>query len=333
MEDHQPPQPPEAPEAPQAPAPAEQPITYVGGLGEAPRGRAWPFIALSAGLIVVAILTVAFWNPIKSLGRSAGANIAPYSIALTGAAWSANQKIVGVPVTFSVSLDNADRRSINGLKLQFTQIDRGWEILDASSAQSSADINGSSIFFPDVVKPGGAASIAVRLVADKPSDSQIDFTLTPGDSSTPARVQLPDGAVITTLALGAKVRNPVESDANARLTAIYDTRIPNGELAVWQIHVANTGPIAIKGIRLKFTEIPTGFQFRPPSDATVLPDGQTVQFDTTLPPGGQTILLMGLTPHGTGHFSIPIDVYLGQSTAPLSAANGGPPLSIDLTVE
>jgi hypothetical protein len=146
-------------------------------------------------------------------------------------------------------------------------------------------------------------------------------------------VQLPSGAVLTTLPLPVKVREPNEADANARLTAIYDTHITKGDLAIWQIHVANTGPIAINGIRLKFTDIPAGFDLRPESDAIILPDGQTVQFETTLQPGGQTILLMGLRPQVTGHYQIPILVYLGKSTAPLSSPNGGPPLSLDLTVD
>ena len=307
-------------------------ITYVGGLGEAPRRRMWPFILLGLVPVFLVILGVLLWSPIRSLGRNAGATIAPYSITLTGASWSANQKIVDVPVTFSVGLDNADQRPINGLTLQFTKLDRNWEIVDASSPQSSAQINGSSIVFSDLVKPGSSTTLAVAFIAHKAMDTEIDFTLTPGNSSTPANVQLRDGSVVTTLRLTAKVRDPVESDANARLTAIYDAHITKGEQAIWQIHVANTGPIAINGIRLKFTEIPNGFDFRASSDATILPDGQTVQFDTTLPPGGQTILLIGLKPQVSGHYQIPILVYLGQSTAPLSSANGGPPLSIDLTV-
>lgn len=323
---------PQSPEPPQAPAPPERPIRYVGGLGEAPRGPVWPYIVLGLIPVILAVAFVVWWNPIRSLGRNAGANIAPYSMSLTGAAWSANQKIVGVPVTFSISLDNADQRTIKGLTLHFTRLDRGWEIIDASSPQSNAEINGSSIFFSDVIKPGGSTTLAVRFLPDKAMDTEIDFTLTPGNASTPARVQLLDGTALTTLPLPVKVREPTEADANARLTAIYDTHITKGELAIWQIHVANTGPIAIDGIRLKFTDIPAGFDLRPESDATVLPDGQTVQFDTTLQPGGQTILVMGLRPQVTGHYQIPILVYLGKSTSPLSSANGGPPLSLDLTV-
>ncbi|HET9849703.1 MAG TPA: hypothetical protein VFR68_14240 [Candidatus Dormibacteraeota bacterium] len=324
---------PRAPEPPASPPAPDQPIRYVGGLGEVPRGPAWPFIVLGLIPLVLVIALVAWWNPIRSLGRSAGATIAPYSLFLTGASWSSDQKIVGVPVTFSLGLDNVDKRAIKGLTMKFTKLDSRWEIIDASSPQTSAQINGSSIFFPDVVKPGSSTTLAVRFLADKAMDTEIDFTLTPGDSSTPAHVQLRNGSSLSTLAIDGKVRDPIESDANAWLTAIYDTHIVKGQLAVWQIHVANTGPIAINGIRLKFTDIPSGFDFRAETSATVLPDGQTVQFDTTLPPGGQTILLIGLTPQITGHYQIPIEVYLGQSTAPLSSANGGPPLSLDLTVQ
>ena len=319
----------------QRPAEGQAPdqITYVGGLGETPRGRMWPFVVLGLAPVVLAILGIVLWNPIRSLGRNAGATVAPYSILLTTASWSDTQKITGVPVTFTIGLVNLDQRNINGLTLQFTKLDRNWEIVGATSPESKAQINGSSIFFSDVVKPGSSTTLAVEFLPDKAMDTEIDFTLTPGNSSTPANLQLRDGSVATTFGLPVKVRDPVESDADARLTALYDTHIPKGELAVWQIHVANTGPIAINGIRLKFTDVPNGFQLRPDPDGTILPDGQTVQFDAALPPGGQTILNMELTPQVSGHYQIPILVYLGKSTEPLSAADGGPPLSIDLTVD
>lgn len=312
--------------------PAE-PVRYVGGLADAPRPPAWPYVVLAGALVLLVAGGILLWNPIRSIGRRAGETIAPYSLALTAARWSSTQKISGVPLSLSLTVDNTDQRTVNGLTLNFTQLDRAWKLVDASSGRSGGEINGTSIFFADVITPGDSATLSVTLLPTRAMDSEIDFTLTPGPSTTPARVGLASGRVLTTLALGAKVREPTEADADARLTAIYDPQVPKDAITVWQIHVANSGPITIKGIRLRFPDTQSAFAFRIlPSQATVLSDGRTVQFQTTLPPGGQTVLLVGVLPKETGHFQIPLEVFLGDATQSISAANGGPPLSIDLTV-
>lgn len=311
----------------------EPPVEYVGGQSDAPRPRAWPYIVLAASLVVLVAGVVLLWNPIRSIGQRAGETIAPYSLALTAASWSSDQKISGVPVSFSLTVDNTDNRTFNGLTLHFVRLDPGWKLLDASSARSGGEIDGTSVYYADVIPRGGSATLSVTLVPSRAMDSVIGFTLIPAHGTTPSRVTLNDGRVITALALTAKVREPTVADADARLTAIYDPQVPVGQTAVWQIHVANTGPITIDGIRLRFVDIPAGFEFRIlPTQATVLPDGQTVQYQTTLPPGGQTILLVGVLPQQAGRYQIPVLVFLGQATQALSAANGGPPLSIDLTV-
>ncbi len=310
-----------------------EPVRYVGGLTDAPRPPAWPYVVLAGTLVLLMAGAVLLWNPIRSIGRQAGETIAPYSLALTAARWSSAQKISGVPLSLSLSVDNTDQRTVNGLTLNFTQLDRAWKLVDASSGRSNGEISGTSIFFADVIAPGDTATVSVTMLPTRAMDSEIDVTLTPGPSMTPARVTLASGRVLTTLPLGGKVREPTVADADARLTAIYDPQVQKDAVALWQIHVANSGPIAIEGIRLRFPNTQSAFEFRIlPSQATVLPDGRTVQFQTTLPPGGQTILLVGVVPRQTGHFQIPIEVFLGDATESISAANGGPPLSIDLTV-
>ncbi len=311
-----------------------EPVRYVGGLTDAPRPPAWPYVVMAGTLVLLLAGGVLLWNPIRSLGKRAGQSIAPYSLALTTATWSSTQKISGVPLSLSLAVDNTDQRTVNGLTLNFTQLDRAWKLVDASSGRSGGEINGTSIFFADVVPPGDSATMSVTLLPTSAMDSEIDFTLTPGPSMTPARITLSSGRVLTTLPLGAKVREPTEADADARLTTIYDPQIPKGQLALWQIHIANSGPITINGIRLRFpTGAQSSFAFSYlPSQARVLADGYTLYFATALPPGGQTILEVGVTPKQSGHFQIPIEVFLGEATTSISAANGGPPLSIDLTV-
>ena len=308
-----------------------EPISYVGGLGEPPRRRAWPFVALGLIPVVVAVAAVILWNPIRSLGRSAAETIAPYSMVLSAASWSSDQKIATVPITLSLTVGDVDKRTIEGITLRFTKLDRSWVILDATGGNEAAQINGTSIFFPKTVAPGDRTDLAITMLPTRAVDSEIDVTLGPDHLATAARIDF-NGTVLTHLAIDGKVRNPIASDADARLTALYNPQPTKGELAVWQIHVANTGPVTINGVRLRFTHVPTGLELQAGPQSIVLPDGRTVQFAATLPPGGQTVLLIGATPRQSGHFVIPVFVYLGESTQPLSSANGGPPLSIDLTV-
>lgn len=307
-------------------------ITYVGGLGEPPRRHIWPFVLAGFIPILAAIAVVVFWNQIRTAGGSLGETIAPYSMVLESGGWTSDTKIATVPDTLSLTLSNADQRTIDGITLRFIKLDKAWAITAASSGNTPAQVDGTTIFFPVAIRPRSSATIAVTLLPSKAMDSNVELTVSPGHSTTPAHVQLSDGSVATTLVADGKVRNPIESDADARLTAFYDPQPTPGQLSVWSIHVANTGPVSINGIRLRFPDIPTGLDMGVGSNGSVLPDGQTVQFDTTLLPGGQTVLQIGVTPHVSGHFVIPVLVYLGNSTQPLSAANGGPPLNIDLTV-
>jgi hypothetical protein len=315
------------------PEPPAEPVRYVGGMTDAPRPPAWPYVLIAGALVLLIVGGVLLWKPIRSLGQNAGETIAPYSLALSAFRWSSDQKIASVPLSFSLTVANSDQRTIHGVTMRFTRLDAPWKLLSASSANADGAISGTSIYFAGTIPPGGSASLSVGLLPTRAMDSEIDFTLTAGHGTTPARVQLGDGSVATMLAIGARVREPTQSDADARLTAFYDPQVAKDDVAVWQIHVANTGPIAINGIRLRFPDTQAAFEFRvSASQATVLSDGQTVEFPVVLPPGGQTILEVGVIPHQTGHFQLPMLVFLGEATQPMSAANGGPPLSIDLLV-
>ena len=312
--------------------PAE-PVRYVGGLTDAPRPPAWPYVVLAGALLLLVAGGILLWNPIRSVGRSAGSTIAPYSLSLTAVRWSSDQKISGVPVSLSLTVDNTDQRTVNGLTLTFVQLDQAWTVVRASSERSGGEIHGTSIFFADVIPSGGSTTMSVTLLPTAAMDTAVDFTLTPGQAKTPARIGLANGSAAATLALGAKVREPTAADADARLTAIYSPQVQIGQIEQWDIHVANIGPIEIDRIRLGFpANAGSLFEFRYlTTQAKNLPDG-TLEYSTVLPPGGQTILVIGVVPKETGHWTIPVQVYLGASALRVSAADGGPPLSIDLTV-
>jgi len=282
--------------------------------------------------VLLVIGVVVFWNPIRSLGRNAGKTIAPLSLTLVDIRWSSDQKIAGVPNTLALAIENSDQRTADGITLRFTRLDRAWQIVGASSGNAVAQVQGNSIFFAQGLPPHTRTTVAITLLPTKAMNSEIDLTLAPDHGNTGARLDLGNGSAVTTLKLSGNVRQPTESDADARLTALYPPDVPTGQPTFWTVHVANTGPVTINNIRLNFPDIPASFELSLPPQGSVLADGQTVQYQVTLPPGGQTVLQMEILPHQSGHFVIPVYVFLGASTVPLSAANGGPPLNIDVTV-
>ena len=176
-------------------------------------------------------------------------------------------------------------------------------------------------------------TLTVTMRPSAPPQADIGMTLSPGHEQSPANVQLPDGTSGTGLLITAKVRNPTDADADAQLTALYDPLPTKDQLSTWQIHVANTGPVPIDRVVISAPPAALGsFQFLITSQGSILQDGHTFQFDMSLPPGGQAVLLVGVVPHIAGHYQIPFDVFLQKSAQPLRSATGGPPITVDLTV-
>jgi len=145
-------------------------ITYVGGLGESPKRNVWPFVVLGLIPVVLAATAVALWNPIRSLGRTAGETIAPYSLTLESGGWSSDQKIATVPITLSLTVSNADQRTIDkalqlspksvevwGLKIEFAIEQRGdFSEFDRAIAQFKSGAQSS----PGALTAPSAADLA-----------------------------------------------------------------------------------------------------------------------------------------------------------------------------
>jgi hypothetical protein len=310
-----------------------EPIVYVGGLGEPPKRHVWPFALL--GLIpVAAVVAIAiFWTPIRSLGASAGRTVAPYSLSLDRVTWSSNDMIATVPVNLTLSVSNADQRTVHGITVRFVDLDRAWEIVGASSPNTVGDIQGKSIYFSNQLRSNESVTLTVTMRPSAATEADVGITLSAGHAQSPANVQLADGTSGTGILITAKVRNPTDADADAQLTALYDPLPAKDQLSTWQIHVANTGPVAINRVVISAPAAAlSSFQFLLTSQGSILQDGHTFQFDMALPPGGQAVLLIGVVPHVTGHYLIPFDVFLEKSAQPLRSATGGPPITVDLTV-
>jgi hypothetical protein len=196
----------------------EPPVEYVGGLSDdAPRARAWPFVAAAAALALVTIAVIVFWGPIRAAGRNAGESFAAYSMSLTSAKWPSDVQLTGVPTTLIMTLQNTDRRKLNGLTLRVANGNPGLTVVEAEPA---AEIGGSAIFFPQPVDPGKSETLSITFLAIQPMNSEIDFSLAAAHGANPAQVLTPDGTTVATeLAVAAKFRDPTDADANARLVA------------------------------------------------------------------------------------------------------------------
>jgi hypothetical protein len=298
----------------------EPPVEYAGGLSEDERRpRAWPFVAAAVALAAVIIAVIVFWGPIRAAGRSAGESFASYSMSLTSAKWPSDVQLTGVPTTLAMTLQNTDRRALNGVTLRVATPNPGLTVVQAGPA---AEIGGSAIFFPVSVAPGKSETLSVTFLAVKPMNGEIDFSLAAARGTNPAQVLTPDGTVATELAIAAKFRDPTDADANARLVAIYPSQVTTSASNPWVIHVTNTGPVPIRSVSLAFANPPTGFQLLSASPIPMVQPSGQLQFDVTLPPGGQITLILDVALQQAGAYQIPAGVYLNGATTPLSLDPG-----------
>lgn len=307
----------------------DEPVEYVGGLSDAQRPRAWPYVALAVALALVAVGALLFHNQIATGGRALGETVVPYSLDLTASQWSMDEKITGVPVTLTLQVQNTDRRTINGLTIRLIDLDPQ---LKLTGTKPAAEIQGTTIFFPEPLAPSKTETLSITLLPGHAGDWRFGVTITPDHGTTAARVQTADGTVLTTLHARAAVRDPKPSDASAQVTARWGPEVPVGGATTWQVMLTNDGPVTIPSVTLGFPEVPAGFELVDAGPQVSLLDDGRIKFGAPMRPGAQATLTMRLIAHEAGQFQVPIDVYLGDATEPLISAGGGPSLSIDITV-
>ena len=307
----------------------EEPVEYVGGLPDAGRPRAWPYLALAAALTVLVAGGLIFRSSILAAGHAFGEAFVPYSLILTAAQWSSDDKLTGIPVTLSLQIQNADPRTVNGLTVHLVKLSPQLQLV---TAKPDADINGTTLFFPQSLAPSKAETLSITFLPLRAGDWRFSVTVTPGRGTTSARVQTPEGTVATSLAAAASVRNPNPSDASAQLQASWSPQVAVGSTSTWQIQLTNDGPIAIPTVSLGFPAASSGFEIVAAGPrASVLPDGR-LRFVTNLPPGGQATVAMRVVAHAAGLFNVPILVYLGEATEPVPSSAGGPSVTLAIAV-
>lgn len=308
----------------------DEPVEYVGGLADARRPRALPYYAVAFALVILVAAALVFRGSILNAGHTFGESFVPYSLNLTASQWSADDKLTGVPVTLALQVQNADPRTVHGLTVRLVNISRQLEV---QSARPDAEIDGTTIFFPQSLAPSKAETLAITFLPAQAGDWRFAVTIAPGrGNNTPARVTTLDGTVTTSLHAEASVRNPTAADALAQVAATWNPQVAVGGTTTWQIQLINDGPITITSVTLGFPRVPAGFELisaRP--RASVLPDGR-LRFVISLPPGGQGTVATSLVAHRAGQFQVPINVYLDDAVDPLASAGGGPIVNLDITV-
>jgi hypothetical protein len=308
----------------------DEPVEYVGGLGDGKRPRAWPYVAVAVALVMVAVGALVFRNQIASGGRALGESVVPYSLDLTASQWSMDEKLTGVPVTLTLQVQNKDPRTINGLTIRLIDLNPQ---LKVTGTKPPAEIRGSTIFFPEPLAPSKTETLSITLLPGHAGDWRFGLTITPDHGTTAARVQTADGTVLTTLHARAAVRDPKPSDASAQVTARWGPEVPVGGATTWQVLLMNDGPVTIPSVTLGFPQVPRGFELVDAGPQVSLLDDGRLKFDAPMRPGAQATLTMRLIAHEAGDFQVPIDVYLGDATQPITSGGGaGPSLSIDITV-
>lgn len=307
----------------------EERVEYVGGLSDAKRPRRWPYFLVGGVLAVALAAGLIFRNNIVAGGHAFGESFVPYSLNLTGSAWSSNDKLTGVPVTLELQIQNADPRTVKGVTVQLTNLSQKLEI---QGARPNAQIDGNSFFFPQVLAPAKSEVLAITLLPTKAGDWRFGVSITPGRGTTPARITTPDGSTATSLLTEASVRDATPADASASVSTTWTPHMTVGGSGNWGISLTNDGPIAISSVTLGFPQVPAGFEIVSAGpQASVLPDGR-LRFVTSIAPGAQGTVSMSLIAHQAGSFQVPINVYLDDATDPLVSSTGGPLVNLDISV-
>ena len=307
----------------------EEPVEYVGGLSDAKRPRAWPYLLLAGFLVTAAVAGFVFRNAILEGGHAFGESFIPYSLNLTASAWSSNDKLTGVPVTLELQIQNGDPRTVNGVTVRLTNLSQKLEI---QGARPNGQIDGNSFFFPQVLAPTKSEVLAITILPTQAGDWHFGVTITPGHGSTPARVTTADGSTAPSLTAEASVRDATPADASASVASTWTPHMTVGGSGNWDLSLTNEGPIAISSVTLGFPQVPAGFEIVSAGpQASVLPDGR-LRFVTSIPPGGQGTVSMSVIAHQAGQFQVPINVYLDDAHDPLTSPNGGPIVNLDISV-
>jgi len=308
-----------------------EPIEYVGGQPEAKTPRVWPYAAASAVLLLIlAGALVVFWAPLRTLGRSLGNEVAPYALDVEGK-WSENEKVVGGPVAMSLTVRNADNRTIEGITLRMRGLTPGWNLLDA---KPDAEVNGESIFFSDTLRAGQSEGLEIRLLPLRAGPSTIQLTLSASHSSRPMRLNKDSQQGASNgLTATVTVRQATPADMAVRPLLVYASPVSVGSETRVDLRVENAGAVRITSVTLQFPELPGSFEVTSTDpQATVSGDGHTVRFPTKVDPGEDVSVSIRIVPHRQGKYHLTAALFLNDEAQPVRLPNGRTQFDWDETV-
>jgi len=291
-----------------------QPVEFVGGAGDTPRPKVWPYFVLGGVLVALVTAAIVLWGPIKAAGRGVGETVSPYSITITGG-WATSDKITGVPNHLILTITNGDIRTVPGLTVQVRSVSGQWFLL---SATPHAVMDGNDAFFPDTIQNGKSETINLKLLPPlKAGVDDVHLAFLAGRS----------GSAIERVVAPAQVRELEPTDVNVTLTTLYDKSIPINTPAIWYIGLENTGLVATKTVKVTFVDLPDTVKIDAQSRPAVSSDnGKTLTFDDALAPGDKDVIGIQVTPSAAGTLQVTALVYIDNARDPVLLASGASPV-------
>jgi hypothetical protein len=307
----------------------DEPIEWVGGQPEGARPRRWPYALVPIALIVMVGASALAWGSIRSGGRVVADSVLPYTVGVNGK-WSAQDMVVGGPISMTLTIDNTDPRKLQGMTLRLKGLNPGWQIIGAAP---SAQIGSDTIFFSQLLAPGKSEDLTVKLMPTKAGASQIQLSLSPGRTTRSITMKTSATAQGTTINAQASVRDATATDLSVQPQLLYVPTLGVGTDATWDVQIQNLGTVRITSVTVAFPVLPPSFQVTTTSPAAAISNGgKNVRFATILDPGDGETLTVHFVPHTSGTFHVAAQLFLSDQPDPIVLPNGDRAVNFDVTV-
>jgi hypothetical protein len=306
----------------------DQPIEYVGGEPERPRGRPWWVLAVVSAGLVLGLGVVLAGPGLVASARSLSQEALPYTIQVRGT-WSAPDQVVGGPVSLLLEVKNTDSRALRGITVRFSGLSPRWMVLAASP---DGQVNQATIYFSRTLAPGESESLQVHLLPIQSGQSVIRLSLAPERSGKAMRLVTASGiarGLITTVS----IRDAGPGDLAVTPHLFYtDPNLVN-ESSLFKTHVDNTGAVRITSLTIRFAQLPASFELQSTQpSATAGADGHSVVFPLTLDPGTGADLSVYYVPHRTGTYHVSLQFFLQGQADPVVLSDGTTSIDVDVAV-
>jgi hypothetical protein len=303
-------------------------IEYVGGQPDRPPVRPWWLLAVVPAVLLLGLGVVVAGPGLADAGRSLGQGAFPYSLEVRGT-WSAADQVVGSPADLMLDVKNTDRRSLNGISIHLSGLSPRWTLTGASP---EGQITGTTVRFPQVLRPGESETLQLHLLAIKSGASQLKLSMTPAGGGQTIRL-ITDTGSARGLSASVTVRDATVTDLAAKPKLYYNDANLVNEASLFRMHIDNSGVVRITSMTVRFSQLPGSFELQSSQPAGRLSaDGRSVTFPISLDPGQGMDLNINYVPHATGAYRVSIQFFLQDQTAPLVLDDGTQAIDVPITV-